>query len=187
MLPWGSGSNSMCAVHPRPDSRNQWFQPTMAQAAFLQFVVRTRLCPLHSTGAFGPAATPAAALCLRLAAAGTTQPAMLPCPASSRSAPPPLISSQTHASTRFHSIAHQRFKYTTTHPTPHNPAPQGACCRTHLAGAPDLSRITKSRSKQQPKPCLSTHTAAPRDSWHSPMGAQTVRKFLSAQNALVLC
>jgi hypothetical protein len=92
MLPWGSGSSSMCAVHPGPTYRNQCFQPTMTQVGISQFVVRRRLCPLHSTEAFGPATTPAAALCLRLAATGAAQPAMLPSPDSSRSAPTPLIS-----------------------------------------------------------------------------------------------
>lgn len=36
-------------------------------------------------------------------------------------------------------------------------------------------------------PCFSLYPTAPKDSWHAPMGARTVRKLSSAQNALVVC
>lgn len=124
MLPWGSGSSSKCAVHPRPASRNQWFEPTMAQAGILQFVVRIRLCPQHSAGAFGPAATPAAALCLRLAATATAQPALLPSPASSRSAPTPLISPTSTSKNQTNSLPLNRTPTFQIHPNPpHAPRP----------------------------------------------------------------
>jgi hypothetical protein len=36
-------------------------------------------------------------------------------------------------------------------------------------------------------PCFPLYPAAPKDSWHTPMGARTVRKLLSAQKALEVC
>lgn len=148
MLPWGSGSNNMCAVHPRPVSRNQWFQPSMAQAGILQFVVGTWLCPLHSAGAFGPAATPAAALCLRLAATNTAQPALLPSPASSRSAPTPLIS-HTYSSKNRNSLLPLNHSPTfQIHPNPpYTPRPCTPGCL--LQNAPGGSSRPLSHSFRQ--------------------------------------